>query len=81
MNEKIEPIDEANEQSEEEVVKTLGVSRSKLRRMARKAELQKGHRVHPPGSSWKRRDGTTAKAGPRYGEPRKETVPAVSVDE
>ncbi len=47
--------------------KDFGMSKSKLLKMARRAELKRGHKVYPPGSSWKRRDGSRAQAGPRYG--------------
>lgn len=44
------------------------VSKAKLLRAARRMELRKGWKHYPPGSSWERRDGSTAKAGPRYGD-------------
>lgn len=44
------------------------VSNAKLLKLARREEFRRNHRVLPPGSTWKRRDGTEAHAGPRYGE-------------
>lgn len=56
----------------EKLVEQLSkLSRSKLQKMARKAELSKNYKVYPPGSRWKRRDGSYAYAGPPYGGTRK----------
>lgn len=45
------------------------VGTAKAKKLAERNEIRKNWKLYPPGSSWKRRDGTIAKAGPRYGGP------------
>jgi hypothetical protein len=57
----VEVVDPKKGEVPEKVRKLAG---RKLDRLARESRF----RVLPPGSKWKRRDGTVASAGPRYGQ-------------
>lgn len=64
-----EPTEKAEEKKDEKPApKPKKISARKLLR----TQIRARHRVYPPGSSWKRRNGSIAKAGPRYGAKPKE---------
>lgn len=66
-NETSNPVEVTSEELAKAVKQATGMSKAKILKMMRREEITRRYKVYPPGSHWKRRDGSYAYAGPPYG--------------